>query len=397
MKRLLGTAVGCAMLLGFGFAEADAKDIKIALIYDKTGPLEAYAKQTEAGFTLGLEYATGGTMAIDGRKIVVITKDSQTKPDMGKALLAEAFGDEDADIAVGPTSSGTALAMLPVAEEYKKVLVVEPAVADAITGAKWNRYIFRTARNSTQDALAGAATIKGQDVSIATLAQDYAFGHDGIAALKDALAAVTGGKAKVVFEEYAPVTTTDFTASAQRLFDALKDKPGRKIIAIAWAGPSPFTKLADLQPERFGIELAPGGNLLPIMASWKKYTALEGAIYYYYQFPKNAANDWLVAEYKKRFQRPPDFFDAGGMAAAMAVVTAIKKAGSTDTEKLIAAMEGMDFDTPKGKMTFRKEDHQALQVMYHWHMKKDPTDEDPIELVNVIGIDEMPLPIRNKR
>jgi branched-chain amino acid transport system substrate-binding protein len=397
MKRLLGTAVGCAMLLGFGFAEADAKDIKIALIYDKTGPLEAYAKQTEAGFTLGLEYATGGTMAIDGRKIVVITKDSQTKPDMGKALLAEAFGDEDADIAVGPTSSGTALAMLPVAEEYKKVLVVEPAVADAITGAKWNRYIFRTARNSTQDALAGAATIKGQDVSIATLAQDYAFGHDGIAALKDALAAVTGGKAKVVFEEYAPVTTTDFTASAQRLFDALKDKPGRKIIAIAWAGPSPFTKLADQQPERFGIELAPGGNLLPIMASWKKYTALEGAIYYYYQFPKNAANDWLVAEYKKRFQRPPDFFDAGGMAAAMAVVTAIKKAGSTDSEKLIAAMEGMDFDTPKGKMTFRKEDHQALQVMYHWHMKKDPTDEDPIELVNVIGIDEMPLPIRNKR
>ncbi len=398
LKRLLGMALGCAMLLGAALAGAQAKDITIALILDKTGPLEAYAKQTEAGFTLGLEYATQGTMTIAGRKIVVITKDSQTKPDVGKALLAEAFGDNDADIAVGPTSSGTALAMLPVAEEYKKILVVEPAVADAITGAKWNRYIFRTARNSTQDALAGAATIKGQDVSIATLAQDYAFGHDGIAALKEALAAVTGDRAKVVFEEYAPVTTTDFTASAQRLFDALKDKPGRKIIAIAWAGPSPFTKLADLQPQRYGIELAPGGNLLPVMASWKKYTALEGAIYYYYKFPQNPANDWLVAEYKKRFNRPPDFFDAGGMAAAMAVLAAINKTGgSTDAEKLIATMEGMEFDTPKGKMIFRKEDHQALQVMYHWHMKKDPTDEDPIELVNVIPIDEMPLPIRNKR
>jgi branched-chain amino acid transport system substrate-binding protein len=386
------------VLLGLALGAAQAKDIKIALILDKTGPLEAYAKQTEAGFTLGLEYATQGTLTVAGRKITVVAKDSQTKPDQGKALLAAAFGDEDADLAVGPTSSGTALAMLPVAEEYKKVLVVEPAVADAITGAKWNRYIFRTARNSTQDALAGAATIKGQDVSIATLAQDYAFGHDGIAALKEALAAVTGGRAKVVFEEYAPITTTDFTASAQRLFDALKDKPGRKIIAIAWAGPSPFTKLADLQPERYGIELAPGGNLLPIMASWKKYTALEGAIYYYYKFPKNAANDWLVAEYKKRFNRPPDFFDAGGMAAAMAVVAALKATGgSTDSEKLIAAMGGMSFDTPKGQMTFRKEDHQALQVMYHWHMKKDPTDEDPIELVSVIPIEDMPLPIRNKR
>ena len=57
----------------------------------------------------------------------------------------------------------------------------------------------------------------------------------------------------------------------------------------------------------------------------------------------------------------------------------------TDTEKLIAAMEGMSFDTPKGKMTFRKEDHQALQEMYHWRMKKDPPDNvDLLELVRVI-------------
>ena len=77
-------------------------------------------------------------------------------------------------------------------------------------------------------------------------------------------------------------------------------------------------------------------------------------------------NDWLVAEHQKRFNAPPDFFTAGGFAAASAVVAALQKAGSTDTEKLIAAMEGMTFDTPKGKMTFRKEDHQALQDMYHF-------------------------------
>ena len=91
---------------------------------------------------------------VNGRKIVVIVKDDQSKPDIAKSLLDEAYGDDKADIAVGTTSSGAALAMLPVAEEYKKVLIVEPAVADSITGDKWNRYIFRTARNSTQDALA---------------------------------------------------------------------------------------------------------------------------------------------------------------------------------------------------------------------------------------------------
>ena len=61
-----------------------AEDLKIALIYGKTGPLEAYAKQTETGLRLGFEYATKGTMMVDGRKIVLITKDDQTKPDVAK-------------------------------------------------------------------------------------------------------------------------------------------------------------------------------------------------------------------------------------------------------------------------------------------------------------------------
>ena len=202
-----------------------------------------------------------------------------------------------------------------------------------------------------------------------------------------------------MFEEYAPFFTTDFTAPAQRLFDALKDRPGRKIIAVIWAGPNPALKLADMKPERYGIALAPGGNILPVMQQWKQLAGAEGTIYYYYGFPKNPMNDWLVAEHEKRFHMPPDFFTCGGMAAASAVVTAIKKAGgSTDTEKLIAAMEGMEFDTPKGKMTFRKEDHQALQSMYVFKIKADrKNDWDLLDLVREIPASEIPVPIRNKR
>jgi branched-chain amino acid transport system substrate-binding protein len=377
---------------------AAQQPLKIALIYGKTGPLEAYARQTEAGFMLGLEYATQGKMEIGGRKIQVILKDDQLKPDMGKAALEQAYADDKVDLAVGTTSSAVALAMLPIAEEFKKVLIVEPAVADQITGEKWNRYIFRTARSSMQDALAAAATLKDENINIATLAQDYAFGKDGIASFKEALQAV-GSKAKIVHEEYAPQNTTDFTAAGQRLFDALKDKPGRRIIAVVWAGAHPLPKLMDLKPERYKIEVAPGGNILPVMAGWKQFPGLEGAIYYYWGFPKNPVNDWLVTEYKKKNSgAPPDFFVAGGMAAAMAAVEAVKKAGSTDTEKLIAAMEGMSFDTPKGKMTFRKEDHQALQVMYQWRMKQNPPDSvDLLDLVREIPADEMKLPIKNKR
>ncbi|HXL64270.1 MAG TPA: substrate-binding domain-containing protein [Xanthobacteraceae bacterium] len=376
---------------------AEAADLKIALIYSKTGPLEAYAKQTETGLNLGFEYLTGGTMTLDGRKIVIIAKDDQGKPDVAKSLLEQAYADDNVDIAIGTTSSGATLAMLPVAEDAKKILLVEPAVADSITGDKWNRYIFRSGRNSSQDALAAAVALGKDDVSIGMLAQDYAFGRDGVAAFRRALDE-THSNSKVVFEEYAPFMTTDFTASAQRLFDALKDKPGKKIIAIIWAGPNPLAKIEDLKPERYGIAVAPGGNILPAMLAYKQWPGIEGTIYYYYGFPKNPMNDWLVTEHKKRFNMPPDFFTCGGIAAASAVIAAIKKAGGTDTEKLIAAMEGLEFDTPKGKMIFRKEDHQAMQSMYVFRVKADGKDQwDLLDLVREIPIDELSVPIRNKR
>ncbi len=375
-------------------AWAQSGEIRIAHVYSKTGALEAYGKQTQIGLMMGLEYATGGTMQVAGKKLVVIEKDDQGKPDLGKSLLASAYSDDKADIAVGPTSSGVAMALLPVAEEYKKILLVEPAVADAITGDKWNKYIFRTGRNSSQDAISNAVAIDKAGVTVATLAQDYAFGRDGVKAFKDALK-----NAKLVHEEYLPTNTTDFTAGAQRLIDKLKDQPGRKIIFIIWAGAGNPFKIADLDLKRYGIEIATGGNILPAMASYKNFPGMEGATYYYFGIPKNPANEALVSMHYKQFQTPPDFFTAGGFSAAMALVTALKATnGDTNTNKLIKTMEGMSFDTPKGKMTFRKEDHQALQSMYHFKIKVDPAFAWGVpELVREIKPEEMNVPIRNKR
>jgi len=390
----LAAAAALALAVPFA-AQAQSKgEIKIAHVYSKTGPLEAYGKQTQTGFMMGLDYATGGTMTVAGKKLVVIEKDDQGKPDIGKSLLAAAYGDDKADIAVGPSSSGVALALLPVAEEYKKILLVEPAVADSITGDKWNKYIFRTGRNSSQDAISNAVALDKAGVSIATLAQDYAFGRDGVKAFKESIK-----QAKIVHEEYLPTSTTDFTAGAQRLIDALKDKPGRKVIWIVWAGAGNPFKIADLDLKRYGIEIATGGNILPAMAAYKNFPGMEGATYYYFGVPKNPVNEWLVANHYKQFKTPPDFFTAGGMAAGIALVEALKKTnGDTGTDKLIKTMEGMSFDTPKGRMTFRKEDHQAMQSMYHFKIKVDPAFSWGVpELVREIKPEEMSVPIRNKR
>ncbi len=395
---VLLTSAVLALSCGLAAGQGKGKEIRIAHIYSKTGPLEAYGKQTQVGLMMGLDYATGGTMMVGGKKLVVIEKDDQGKPDVGKSLLAAAYGDDKVDLAVGPTSSGVALAMLPVAEEFKKILMVEPAVADAITGEKWNKYIFRTGRSSSQDAISNAVASDHEGVVIATIAQDYAFGRDGVKAFKDQLK-----KTKIVHEEYLPPATTDFTAGILRAVEALKDKPGKnnKFIAVVWAGATnPFNALAAMDlDKRFGIRVGSGGNILPAMTAYKQFPGLEGATYYYFGIPKNPVNEWLVANHYKQFKQPPDFFTAGGMSAAIAIVEALKKTqGDTATNKLIKTMEGMSFETPKGKMTFRAEDHQAMQAMFHFRIKVDPAFAWGVpELVREIKPEEMNVPIKNKR
>ena len=397
MKRTWKILLFAALALALTATAALAADpIKIAQVVGKTGPLEIYAKQSIDGFQLGLEYATKGTMEINGRPIEVIIKDTQGKPDVGKQMLTEAFKDDKVDLAVGGVSSAVALAMLPVAEEFKKVFIVEPAVADSITGEAWNKYIFRTGRNSSQDAVSNAMAIAKPGVVIATLAQDYAFGRDGVAAFKEAAEA---NGAKVVHEEYAPIQTTDFTAPIQRIIQAMKDVEGDKYVFVIWAGKgNPLKALKDMKiDEKDNIKITSGGNILAALRLYKPLVGMEGATYYYYEIPQNDMNKWLVEEHMKRFNSPPDFFTCGGFAAAMAVVSAIEKAGGTDTDKLITAMEDMHFDTPKGEMVFRKEDHQALQSMYAFKIKVDPNVEWAIpELVKEMTWKDMTIPIRTK-
>ena len=161
MRKLFAALAAASALLAFQPASAQDGPAKIALIHGLSGsPLEAYSKQTHTGFEMGLEYATKGTMEIKGRKLEIVKKDSQFKPDVARALLAEAYADEDVILAVGDTSSGVTMAMLPVAAENEKILLVEPAVADGLTGKDSNRYVFKTSRNSSMDMQAQALALK---------------------------------------------------------------------------------------------------------------------------------------------------------------------------------------------------------------------------------------------
>lgn len=397
IKRIMKFSVLGILALSFLAVPSMAADpIKIGILQGLSGAYEIYGKAEVTGFKMGLEFFTNGTNKIIGRDVELIIEDTQLKAARAKMLLTKLYGDDKVDLAVGPTSSGVALAILPVARDFKKILIVEPAVADAITGAHWNRYIFRTGRNSSQDAISNAVAVAKPGVSIACIGQDYAFGKDGIAAYKKAAEKLG---AKVVHEEYCDPKGTDFTAPIQRIIEAMKDEPKPKYVWVIWAGKGgPIPQLISAGLDKYGIEIASGGNVLAALKMMKPLKGMEGSIYYYYENPDNSVNDWLVKEHYKRFNEPPDFFTCGGFAAAGAVVTAIKKAGSTDTEKLISAMEGMEFMTPKGKMKFRKEDHQALQSMYAFKLdvKPDVAWAIPV-LVKELSMEETAPPIMNKK
>ena len=397
IKRIMKCSVLGILALSFLTTPIMAADpIKIGILQGLSGPYEIYGKAEVTGFKMGLEFFTNGTNKIIGRDVELIIEDTQLKAARAKMLLTKLYSDDKVDLAIGPTSSGVALAILPVARDFKKILIVEPAVADAITGAHWNRYIFRTGRNSSQDAISNAVAVAKPGVSIACIGQDYAFGRDGIAAYKKAAEKLG---AKVVHEEYSDPKGTDFTAPIQRIIEAMKDEPKPKYVWVIWAGKGgPIPQLISAGLDKYGIKIASGGNVLAALKMMKPLKGMEGSIYYYFENPDNSVNDWLVKEHYKRFNEPPDFFTCGGFAAAGAVVTAIKKAGSTDTEKLISAMEGMEFMTPKGKMKFRKEDHQALQSMYAFKLdvKPDVAWAIPV-LVKELSMEETAPPIMNKK
>ncbi len=388
-------AIACAS----GLAVAQTKELKIAHIASRAGPLEPFATQSSRGLKLGFEYATNGTMEVAGRKIVVLDKDDQMKADVGKTLLQSAYKDEGVDIAVGPASSAVALAMIQVARENKKLLIIDMAAAENLTGEKGSRYVFRVGRNSDHDAYSNAVVYSKPGTFIATLAPDYAFGREGIASFKAAMKA-KGKLESIVEEVYAPAGTADFTPYATRLFNALKDKPGRKVILYIWAGAGNPMKVFDLNPQRYGIEMMTiGGTLLMLNAAARPMLGNEAATSYYFRCPKNAINDWMVKEHQKRFNAPPDFFVPNGFMTAQAIVELLKKTnGKTDdTELLVKTLNTIAFDSPKGKVFFKN--NQLMQPMYHYEYTENPEWKDhpiykgmDVKCKGEISIEEMNIP-----
>lgn len=340
--------------------------LKIGQISMLSGAMALYGQQQTRGFELGLEYASGGQKDDQGRWIIanrpveVIQRDDEGNAEKGVQLARELIEKDKVEILQGPVSSAVAAALTTVAQEYKIILMVDPAAATSITGAYFNPYVFRTSRTNYDDTLVIAKyLVENVGKKFAHIGIDNAFGQGSGAALKYSVEKFGG---EVVDDIYAPFDTTDFTPYIQQAMDS-----GADCLFLTWSGTgyvTLFQQLSDLGAlDQMRVATGYGDNA-SFAAVYGSALDQYGLNVYHYTVPDNEINDWLIEKHLERFNEPPDLFTAGGMASALALAAALEKTGGDATgDVMIPALEGLKFEGPKGTYYIRPEDHVCEQPM----------------------------------
>src|SRR5436305_3954216 len=352
---------GIALLFAALAATADggtrshaAGSVNVAFIYPKTGGLAAFGQEEFDGFNAGLAYTQGkcGGYTIDPTYI-----DDATDPATAIAAFKNEVG-QGVKIIAGTGSSGIALQLGPLAAQNDVLYISGAAAADAITGL--NRNTFRAGRQTLQDVIDAANSFppKSTGKKIVVFGEDTAFGAGNVAAVQ----LVFGGKGHAVSKILSPFGAADLTPYAQQLRNS-----GADAAFVAWANTTNAASMwQSLQQQGVSQKM----TLVTGLANRASYDAIGPLVqgvtllsHYVYQAPHNAVNRYLVKWMAKSRHSVPDIFTPDGFVTAQMVCRALQKAGR-DTSQQISALEGWQFQAPKGKQLIRAADHAMLQTMF---------------------------------
>ena len=357
-RRTLLAFAGAAMaasMLGAAGARA-AEPIKIGEINSYTR-LPAFTVPYRKGWQLAVAEinAAGGVL---GRPIEVVSRDDGGKPGNAVRLADELVRKEGVVMLAGTFFSHIGLAVTDFARQNKVPFVAAEPLSDALTWAKGNRYTFRL-RPSTymQAAMLAEEAAKLPAKRWATLAPNYEYGKSAVAAFKKLLSA---RRPDVVWvdEEWPPLFKMDAGATVQALANAKPDG----IFNVTFGGDlSKFVregKLRGLFEGRAVVSLLTGEPeyLDPLKVEAPEGWIVTGYPWYDIDTPAHKA---FVAAYRAKYDDYPRTGSLVGYNTFKAIAAALARAGSTDREKIVDALEGLSLDTPVGPITFRAIDHQS--------------------------------------
>lgn len=388
-KLLLGSVVATAALAlaacapqtapgGDATDDGGPSEVTVGIVTSETGPLAGYGKQYLDAFEAGLDYATDGTGEVDGTTINVEYRDDAGDPDKAVTAVKELIG-EGVNIIAGTAASGVALAVAEQAEQNQVLYISGPAAADAITGI--NEYTFRSGRQSSQDvATAGTFLDDIEGRTITVFAQDNAFGQGNVAAVD----AILGGQGATVNSVLVAEDATEFTPFAQQILTSEPD-----LVFVAWAGATSGAMWQALSQQGVLDEI-PVVTGLGDSATFGAYGEASEKInflnHYFPGAPDNEVNTAMV-EAIEAAGGTPDLFSPDGFNAAIMVVHAIQE-GAGDVDAMVAALEGFEFEGPKGTMTVRASDHALVQEMYQVKLVADGSAFVP-ELVDTVSAEDV--------
>ncbi len=377
----------CVMVLFLSSFALAANTIKIGIADSYSGPAAIFGLDMRDGFRMGMNEinAKGGVL---GKKMEIVTRDEQFKPDIALAMAKELIMKENVDLLMGTISSASALAISDLAKREKVPFLVTYAKSEKLTGELGHRYVFSMADNTAMAGrAAGDAIAKKGYTKFWIAGDDMEYGHAICEATWNQIKKLNP-KAELLGQTWWKVGETDFVPYITQIMAA---KPDYIILGNSGASVIGFQKAA----KATGLI-----QKVPIY----QHTAIEFAVLtslgldgpenvagtasYMFYYPQTAENKAFVAKFQKLYSRLPTMPAFFGYVTSQMVAKAYQKAGVVNKEKFIDALEGMTLDTSAvGKLQVRKCDHQLLYPMFYGMTKKVPEYKDFL-----IGTDIVTVP-----
>lgn len=375
MKRVCMLAVTLLFFAASLVPAGAAEPVKLGFVYIMSGPFATYGQFAKQGAELAIEEINeaGG---IDGREVEAYFEDSTGKPDVAVRAIRKLVFQEEVDAVIGLDSSGVAKTVVPAVSQMKTPLIITHAATPDVTGNVCNPYTFRISLNLPQNVKVGAMLAAATDAKIwGTVGPDYAFGRQSWEYFVKYLSAENPDAEFLPEGEaaFSPISTTDFNPYITKIMSANPDG----VFISLWGG-----NLIDFirQAEPLGFFDGRFQVLMSLGAATEVLYALQDKMpegvwvgtRYWFLANDSEMNKKFREAYQGMYGQFPSYNAHGAYGAVLTYQAAVKKAGSTDKEAVVKALEGLEVELPVGKIKIRPEDHQAVTDAVWGQTAADP-------------------------
>ena len=371
-----------ALALAVPMTASAQKAIKVGMPIPLSGPPALFGDPASKGAQMYVDElnAKGGVL---GRKIELIVRDSKADANEAVRVAREMILKDNVDFLVGTLTSAEGPAVSVVAKENKIVFIAPIPKTDQLTAAdKLHPYVFRIAANTTMEGRSAAEIVAKWPVTkVATIAFDYAYGQDVTRAFVEHIKKIKPS-VQIVDQQWPKLGEQDYNP----FINAQMAKKPEAIVSSIWGG---FFVTYSKQAKALGVFDAVKHNFLGLgEAATPETTKSMGADYpvgiwgnsydAFYWGETQAHKDYTARLSKYLKDEYPSSWAIQGYTGMQFLVEAIKKAGSTDSDKVSKALLGLTIDTPIGKQTIREKDHQANRGQLYGKTAMDPKYPFPI-------------------